>query len=94
MYNIYKDKVRYERVRMENDSNTHTLDQPVIIDALRLKGNYSVTTSESGDSVTCSVVIRTKEKIPKYSRLDGHEVVDSVRVDSILKNAGYINYLK
>lgn len=94
MIDIYKDTVKYERVRSENSSNTYTREPAVEIKALRLKGNYSFTTGENGDTVTSSVVIRTKEKIPKHSKLDGHEVMESVRVDSPLPNAGYLNYLK
>ena len=94
MIDIYKDKVSYEAVRKENDTNTFSREPVVFLDALRLKGQYKFTTGKDGDSVTSSVVIRTKEKIPKHSKLDGHEVMESVRVDSPLPNAGYLNYLK
>lgn len=94
MADIYRDKVKYEKVKTENDSNTFSREPAIEIDALRLKGNYKFTTGKDGDSVTSSVVIRTKVKIPKHSKLDGHEVMESVRVDSPLPNAGYLNYLK
>lgn len=94
MINIYRDKVKYERARFENDTNTFVFDPPVMIDALILKGHYSVTHSESGDSVSSTLVIRTPEKLVKHSKLDGREVMDSVRVDSIIQGAGYLNYLK
>jgi len=91
---IYKDDIRYEEAMTESDTNTFGLKQAVVIKGLRLKGHYQFTTSGNGDSVTSSIVYRTKIKIKKNSKLNGHVVMESVRVDSILDDAGYINYCK
>lgn len=91
---IYRDTIKYQEFIAENDSNTSVLKPAASIRGLRLKGHYTFTQSESGDSATSDIVYRTKEKIPKHSKLDGHIVVESVRVDSHLPDAGYLNYCK
>ena len=44
--------------------------------------------------MSSNIVYRTKVKIPKHSKLDGHEVMESIRVDSAFSNAGFLNYVK
>lgn len=91
---IYKDKIKYEQAIMTNDSNTYSYEKAIEIEGLRIKGQYKYTTSGEGDSVTSSVVYRTKIKIPKHSKLNGHIVMESVKINSILSEAGYLNYVK
>lgn len=91
---IYRDKIKFEQYVAENDSNTFSYKPPVEIMGLRLRGQYKFSTGKDGDSTSSNIVYRTKIKIPKHSKLDGHEVMESVRVDSSLPNAGYLNYVK
>lgn len=91
---IYRDKIKYEQYVAESDSNTFSYKAPVEIIGLRLRGQYKFSTSANGDSTSSNIVYRTKIKIPKHSKLDGHEVMESVRVDSAFADAGYLNYVK
>lgn len=91
---LYRDELKYEEAIRENDTNTFSYKRAVTIQGLRVKGQYKYTSGKDGDSITSSVVYRTKIKIPKHSKINGHEVMESVRVDSILSDAGYLNYVK
>lgn len=91
---IYRDNLKYEQYIAESDSNTFSYKAPVYIKGLRLKGQYKFSTGKDGDSVSSNIVYRTKVKIPKHSKIDGHEVMESVAVDSAFGNAGFLNYVK
>lgn len=91
---IYTDTVKYEQYIAQSDTGVSRLEKAVEINGLILKGHYSYSTGKDGETVSSNFTIRTKIKIPKKSKLNGHEVMDSVRVDSLLEDAGYINYCK
>ena len=91
---LYKDSIKLRLFSAESDSNTSSLGPVQNIMGLRLKGHYSFTTGTGGDSSSTSIVYRIRDKIPKKSTLDGHVVMDCVRVDSHLPDAGYLCYCK
>lgn len=91
---IYKDTIKYQKYTAQSDTGTPVISSPIEIKGLILRGHYTFSTNKDGESVSSNFVVRTSEKIPKYSKLNGHEVMDSVRVDSIIKDAGYLNYCK
>lgn len=91
---VYKDDIKYERYIAQSDTGVSSIASPVVIKGLILKGHYSYNTDTGGESVSSNFTIRTKEKIPKKSKLNGHEVMDCIRVDSIFDDSGYISYCK
>ena len=91
---LLRDKILYEQLDYNSDTNTPFLLAPVEIDGMRLKGSIKTTTSENGDSTTSSIVYRTGIKITVGSKLDGHTVMDSVKINSFGKYEHYLNYCK
>jgi hypothetical protein len=65
-----------------------------MIKGLRVKGSIKVVHDKGGDSTTCSIVYRTADKLVVGSKLNGREIMESVKIDSFLPNAGYLNYVK
>ena len=91
---LLRDTLIYEQLDYNSDTGTPFHLAPVEIKGLRLKGSTKVTTSQSGDSTTSSIVFRTAIKIPTGSKLDGHTVMDSVKINSFGKYVHYLNYCK
>lgn len=94
MLNILRDELKYEEASRNTETDTKILLAPVMIKGLRVKGSVKVTHSESGDSTTCSIVYRTKDKLVIGSKLNGREIMESVKINSFLPDAGYLNYVK
>lgn len=94
MLDILIDDIKYEKCVTESKTNTPSLLAPVVIKGLRVRGNIKVTHSDNGDSTTCTIVYRTAEKIPAHSKLNGHEVMESVKINAFGRNVGYLNYVK
>ena len=91
---VYKDNITYQQYVAQSDTGVSRLNSPVTIKGLILKGHYTFTTGKDGENVSSNFVVRTKSKIPKHSKLNGHEVMDSIRIDSITPGAGFLNYCK
>lgn len=94
MNSILREDLRYEQATYNTETDTKILLSPVIIKGLRVKGSIKVTHSEGGDSTTCSIVYRTKDKLVIGSKLNGREIMESVKINSFLPDAGYLNYVK
>lgn len=95
MFNsMLRDDLKYEQASMNTETNTKLFLSPVMIKGLRVKGSIKVVHSESGDSTTCSIVYRTKDKLVVGSKLNGREIMESVKINSFVSDAGYLNYVK
>ena len=94
MFDILKEDLRYEEASYNTKTDTKILLAPVVIKGLRVKGSIKVTHSEGGDSTTCSIVYRTAEQLVVGSKLNGREIMESVKINSFLHDAGYLNYVK
>ena len=91
---ILTQSLKYEERNYDSKTNSKILLPPVYIKGLRVKGNIKVSHSKDGDTTTCSIVYRTAIKIPEGSKLNGREVMESVPINSIIPNSGYLNYVK
>ena len=91
---LLRDTLIYEQLDYNSDTNTSFLLAPVEIKGLRLKGSTKVTTSQSGDSTTSSIVFRTAIKITKDSKINGYTVMDSVKINCFGNYEHYLNYCK
>jgi hypothetical protein len=95
MFNsMLREDLNYEQASMNTDTNTKLYLAPKIIKGLRVKGSIKVVHSESGDSTTCTIVYRTKDKLVVGSKLNGREIMESVKINSFVSDAGYLNYVK
>lgn len=95
MFDEFYEDIKYEQYVAESKSNTPHLLSPVIIKGLRLKGGkISVSHSDSGDTTTCSIVYKTKNKIPVHSKLNGREVVECVKLHTFGVYEAYLNYVR
>lgn len=95
MFDEFYEDIKYEQYIAESKSNTPHLLPAVYIKGLRLKnGRVKVSTSKDGDTSTCSIVYKTKEKINKHSKLNGREVVESVKLSTFGIYDAYLNYVK
>ena len=61
---------------------------------IRTKGQIKVEHSADGDTTSCNIVYKTKERLVPKSLLNGREIVECVPVAGFGLDCGYINYVK
>lgn len=97
MFDFFFKDIRYEEYIGKTSSNTNKYSEPRLIKGLRLKGYIKVTTDGNGESTSCSIAYKTKEKIKPFSKLNGREVTECIPVEALFiseEDAGYISYVK
>lgn len=92
--NMYREKIKYKEYTGKTSSNTDSYAPERTIIGLRLKGKISVVHSDSGDTTTCSIVYKTKEKLVPGSFLNGREIMECVKVSGFGFDCGYLSYIK
>lgn len=91
---IYYQKLRYKEYKGKSSSNTDLYDDEILIDGLRIRGDIKITHSDDGDTTTCNIVYRTRDKLVAKSLLNGREIMECVPVAGLGLNCGYVNYVK
>lgn len=94
MFSYFHKPLKYKEFIGLSDSNVPLYNNVEDIMGLRIKGQTKVVHTEDGDEVTCSIVYRTDEKLVAKSLIDGHEIMESVPINGLMLNTGYLNYVK
>lgn len=97
MFDRFFKQLEYEEYKGLSDSGQPTWKTVTNIDGLRLKGQIKVVTSDDGDSTTCNIVYKTKQRIIPLSKINGRTVMECVPVNALWvteDKAGYLSYVK
>ena len=92
--NIYYQELNYKKYLGKTSSDTDTYAETVVIKGLRLKGQIKVVHSEDGDTTTCTIVYKTKERLIPKSLINGREIMECVAVAGFGLDCGYLSYVK
>lgn len=92
--NIYYQDVKYKEYIGKSASGTDNYKPEVLIKALRTKGEIKITHDKDGDTTTCTIQYKTKEKLIPKSMINGREIMECVPVAGFGINCGYISYMK
>lgn len=92
--NIYYQDLKYKEYTGKTSSNTDSYAPETVIKGLRLKGQIKVVHSEDGDTTTCTIVYKTKEKLTPKSLINGREIMECVAVAGFGLDCGYLSYVK
>lgn len=95
LFSAFYNDLEYKEFDGLTDTNTGVVyKNPVKIKGLRIKGQTKVIHTEDGDQVTCTIVYRTDDKLVPMSLLEGHEIMESVPINALMLDTGYLNYVK
>jgi hypothetical protein len=97
MFDRFFKQLEYEEYIGISVTGQPTYANKKLIDGLRLKGQVKVVTSEEGDSTSCNIVYKTKQKIIPLSKINGRTVMECVPVNALWVSedkAGYLSYVK
>lgn len=94
LFSPYYKKYKYREYDGLSDSNVPLYKPVVEIGALRKSGQTKVVHTEDGDQVSCNIVYRTDDQLVEHSMLDGHEIMESVPINALMLDTGYLNYVK
>lgn len=97
MFDMFFKKLDYEEYNGVSNSQMPLYKEAIQIEGIRLKGQIKVITSDNGDSTTCNIVYKTKQKIIPLSKLNGRTVMECVPVNALWiseNNAGYLSYVR
>lgn len=94
MFDNYYSTIEYKEYVGLTDSGQPSYKNTVNIKGLRLKGQIKVSHSNDGDTTSCSIVYKTKEKIVPLSMINGREVMECVPVSGFGRDCGYLSYVK
>lgn len=97
MFDYFFKDIKYEEYNGLTASNQPSYKSAVNIKGLRLKGQIKVTTSDDGDSTTCSICYKTQVEVKPLSKIEGRTVVDCTPVNALWVDedkAGYLVYVK
>ena len=92
--NIYYQDVKYKEYQGKSASVTDIWARETTIKALRTKGNIHVTHGSDGDTTSCTIQYKTKEKLIPKSLINGREIMECVKVPAFGLDCGYISYVK
>lgn len=94
LFSAFHKPIKYREYDGLSDSNVPLYKPATDIKGLRIKGQTKVVHTEDGDQVTCTIVYRTDDQLVPKSMLDGHEIMESVPVNALMLDTGYLNYVK
>lgn len=91
---IYYQDLKYKEYNGKSDSNTDSYKAEVTIKGIRTKGQIKVEHSADGDTTSCNIVYKTKERLVPKSLLNGREIVECVPVAGFGLDCGWLSYVK
>lgn len=94
MFDEFHQNLTYKRFVGLTPSDTALYDSEVTVKGLRVKGQIKVVHSEDGDTTTCTICYRTQQQLVPKSLLEGREIMESVPINALGLDTGYLNYVK
>lgn len=91
---IYYQDLKYKEYNSKSDSNTDSYKAEVTIKGIRTKGQIKVEHYADGDTTSCNIVYKTKERLVPKSLLNGREIVECVPVAGFGLDCGWLSYVK